>query len=75
MTVAELLSFVEFNTGKRVIDETGSSKVHLKVRDHLVTQDPAILLENIAAQTSIHFDREPRTTEIWSMVDPAATQR
>lgn len=73
MSIRALLGSVEACTTRKVIDETGSGNMQIKVKDHQLVTDSDLLIRNISAQTSIRFDREPRQIEVWHMIDSGGT--
>lgn len=74
MTLSELFGRVEAITAVKVIDESGTGTQRIKVRDHQIFVSVPRLLQNISAQTSLHFEHEPRELELWCMVESNTTQ-
>lgn len=67
-TFSELLEKVQSYTGHRVFNESSSGAVAVRVADPQFPQDAQRVVENIAAQTSLRFDLEPREMKVWVMV-------
>jgi hypothetical protein len=65
---------LQHRLGQRVFDETGDAR-RVKWRDYLYSKDPEALLENLAKQTSLRFEREPRPLPVWVMVDGTSPAR
>ncbi len=74
MSISELLNMVETFSGKEVIDETGAGRTTIQCLDHGSYHDTDLLIRNISAQTSIRLDHEPQETEVWHMIDSAASR-
>lgn len=68
-TLGELLSGMSGVSGLAVVDETGQSRVRVTVADHPSYGKPETVLRNVAAQTSLQLDREPRSRQLWFMTD------
>lgn len=65
--LSELFRRVGLMVSRRVIDESGMGNRRIKLRDHQMYRSGELLLQNICAQTSLHFDHEPRETAVWCM--------
>jgi hypothetical protein len=71
-TLGALLKQAGARTGKFVVDETGAADLKLSWRDPLYMADGDALLRNVARQTGLRLDREPRELMVWTMVDGPA---
>ena len=60
---------LQHRLSRRVFDETESPNEKVTWRDYLYTADGEKLLENLAKQTSLRFDREQRVLDVWVMTD------
>lgn len=69
VALGELLGGVGDVAGVPVVDETGESKLKVTVADHPTWGKPESLFRNLAAQTSLQFEHEPRPRDLWYMVD------
>jgi hypothetical protein len=67
-TFSELLEKVQACAKRRVYDQTTSSPATVQFGDPQYPQQSEKVIQNIAAQTSLHFDREPREMQVWTMV-------
>jgi RNA polymerase sigma factor (sigma-70 family) len=68
-TLADLLNHLQESTHTRVFDETGQGSAKVAWNEHKMIEDNDALMQNLAAQTSLRFDREPREIEMWFLVD------
>ena len=68
-TLADLLNHLQDSTHTRVFDETGQGSAQIAWNEHMMIEDNDALMQNLAAQTSLRFDREPREVEMWFLVD------
>jgi RNA polymerase sigma factor (sigma-70 family) len=68
-TLADLLNHLQESTHTRVFDETGQGSAAVAWNEHMMIEDHDALMQNLAAQTSLRFDREPREIEMWFLVD------
>lgn len=69
ITLGELLTGMSDVNGLAILDETGQSKLKVTVADHPTWGKPESILHNVAAQTSLRFEHEPRPRDMWFMVD------
>ena len=60
---------LQHRLSRRVFDETESPNETVKWRDYMYSADGEKLLENLAKQTSLRFDREQRVLDVWVMTD------
>lgn len=72
--LSELFRRIELLVSCKVIDESGIGKQRIKIRDYQMYQSGDLLFQNICAQTSLHFEHEPREMEVWCMVEGNTTQ-
>jgi RNA polymerase sigma factor (sigma-70 family) len=72
MSLGQVFRKIEDNTGKHVIDESGSSGVRVRVRDNMIGGSERALLDRVAKQTSLRFEHESREMMVWFMVEDAA---
>lgn len=72
VSLAEVFGRVSMAKAMQVIDETGSGNRKIKIYED-TWHDPDAFVQNIAAQTSLRFDREPRKMEVWFMTDSDGT--
>lgn len=71
LKLGELLRRFGSVNGLAIVDETGRGDKPVTIADHPTYGNPMIVLRNIAAQTSLRLDREPRPRDLWFLVDPA----
>ena len=60
---------LQYRLGRRVFDESADAPPTVKWRDYLYSADTSELLRNLSKQTHLRFEREPRVTEYWTMVE------
>lgn len=53
----------------QVIDQTDQANKRIRVFDETSWRNADELVRIITAQTSVHFDREPRQMEVWFITD------
>ena len=73
--LANMWQSLQYRLGMRVFDESDDPKRLVKWRDYMYGKDNALLLENLAKQTSLRFQREQRQLPVWVMVDGPAPSR
>ncbi|HSZ56544.1 MAG TPA: sigma-70 family RNA polymerase sigma factor [Tepidisphaeraceae bacterium] len=71
--LADLFDRISEAKSTQVIDETGSGNKRVKMCDQQNWHDADAFFRTVAAQTSLHFDREPREVDVWFMVDGDGT--
>lgn len=72
--LADLFDRISMAKSIQVIDETGSGKMRIRMCDQQNWHDADAFFRTVAAQTSLHFDREPRQIDVWFMVNSNAAQ-
>lgn len=72
-SLADLFNRISMAKSMQVIDESGQGKKRVKMCDQQNWHDPDAFFRTVAAQTSLHFDREPRQVDVWFMVDSNGT--
>jgi len=73
-TLADLFNRISMAKSMQVIDETGLGNKKIKMCDQQNWHDADAFFRTVAAQTSLHFDREPRQMDVWFMVDSNGAQ-
>jgi hypothetical protein len=68
-TVAELLRVLSVRAGRQVVDKTSAPRTPITWRDPGYCNDREALLRNVARQTSLHFERQPKEQAVWVMVE------
>jgi len=75
MSLRQFVQGLEKYTYCKVFVEVDSPAQVVKVREGSWSGDGWTIMRNFAAQTSLHFDREPREVVIWFMTDASPATR
>lgn len=67
MPLKQFLEGLDSYTNRKVFVEVDSPTQQVKVREGAWSGDGWSIMQNFAAQTSLHFDREPREMDVWFM--------
>lgn len=73
-SLAELFDRISMAKSMQVIDEAHLGGKRVKMCDQQNWHDADAFFHTVAAQTSLHFDREPRQMDVWFMVDSGGAQ-
>jgi hypothetical protein len=69
MSLQQFLQGLSKYTYSKVFVEVDSPAQSVWVREGAWSGDGWTIMRNFAAQTSLHFDREPREVDVWFMTD------
>lgn len=72
--LAELFDRISMAKSMQVIDDAHLGNKRVQMCDQQNWHDADAFFHTVAAQTSLHFDREPRQMDVWFMIDSGAAQ-